>query len=82
MTVKLLTFVIEIQTFCLTNQEVADFQTSLVQILRMRITAMTIERPTSIWTTLDSTMFVEIPGRNKSSNGISTLARRFAPARE
>ena len=45
MTFKLLTFLLKYKLFALANQEVADYQ---LQITRMRIRAMTIERPTSM----------------------------------
>ena len=48
MTVKLLTFLLKYKLFASANQEVADYQSSLVFILRMSITAMNIERPTSM----------------------------------
>ena len=48
MTVKLLTLLLKYKLLALANQEVADYQSSLVLILRMRIRAMTIERPTSM----------------------------------
>ena len=48
MTVKSLTFLLKYKLFASANQKVADYQSSLVLILRMRITAMTIERPTSM----------------------------------
>ena len=63
MTVKLLTFLLKDKLFASANQEVADYQSSLVQISRLRITAMTsnvhdIEFG-PIWTTLDYAMFCQ-----------------------
>ena len=40
--------------FASANQEVVDYQSSLVQILRMRITAISVERPTSMTLNLDN----------------------------
>ena len=48
MTIKLLTVALKYKLFGSGNQKVADDQFSLVQISRMCITAMTIERLTSM----------------------------------
>ena len=40
-------FLFKYTLFGSANQDVADYQSSLAQILRIRITAMTSERPTS-----------------------------------
>ena len=54
MTIKLLTFLLKYKLFGSANQEVADYQSSLALILRMRIRAMTIEHPTSMTKNLDN----------------------------
>ena len=48
MTVKLLMFLLKYKLFASANQEIADYQSSLVLISCMRITATTTERPTSM----------------------------------
>ena len=54
MTVTSLTFLLKYKLLGSANQEVADYQSSLAQISDMRITAMTIERPTSMTWNLDN----------------------------
>ena len=55
MSVKLLVFLLKYKLFCSDNQTVVDYQSSLAEISSMRLTAMTIECPTSM--TLNSDNF-------------------------
>ena len=68
---NLLTFFMKYKFSCLANRDVADYQSLLIQISRMRIHNKTIERRWHrIWTTLHSAIWsVKIPECNKSPSG-------------